>query len=114
MRAPSLDRAFHVFFSVGWGPNHHNHARVRRIYERLRQLRHPDVWFDEVHMQREIDEAMCNGIVESEIFAAFITERYLQKVTGENATDMDYCMQQFIFAKQKLGPQKMLCIVMEK
>ena len=63
-------------------------------------------------MQGDIDEAMCNGIVESEIYAAFITERYLLKVTGEN--DMDNCKKEFIFAKQKLGPQRMVCIVMEK
>ena len=109
-------RHFHVFFSHDWGAKHHNHARVRRIYERLRDLWGMSVWFDEEHMHGDLDESMCKGIQASEVFAAFITEKYLQKVTGEDEQDkqQDNCKKEFNFAKQKLGPQRMVCIVMEK
>ena len=99
-------RHFHVFFSHDWGDKHHNHARVRRIYERLRDLSGLSVWFDEEHMRGDLDESMCKGIEASEVFAAFITEKYLQKVAGEDL--QDNCKKEFNVAKNKLGPNRMV------
>ena len=55
------------------------HARVREINEMLRN-RGYNTWFDEDRMTGNTMQAMCNGISQSEVFIAFITDNYCQKV----------------------------------
>jgi len=104
---------FMVFFSHDWGKDQlgrDNHDRVVKIFRALAD-RGIVGWLDEKYMQGDIDEAMCRGIDESVLFVLFITKRYLDKTASKNP--QDNCKKEFNYAKQKVGSDRMLCIVME-
>jgi len=104
---------FMAFFSHDWGKDQlgrDNHDRVVKIFRALAD-RGIVGWLDEKYMQGDIDEAMCRGIDESVLFVLFITKRYLDKTASKNP--QDNCKKEFNYAKQKVGSDRMLCIVME-
>ena len=104
---------FMVFFSHDWGKDQlgrDNHDRVVKIFRALAD-RGIVGWLDEKYMQGDIDKAMCQGIDESVLFVLFITKRYLDKTASKNP--QDNCKKEFNYAKQKVGSDRMLCIVME-
>ena len=104
---------YEAFLSHDWGKDElgrNNHDRVKRIFQALKQ-RGLCLWFDEVYMEGDIDEAMCKGIDESAIMIIFITKRYMQKVAGDDAGDN--CKKEFNYAKQTRGSGRMLSVVME-
>ena len=104
---------FMVFFSHDWGKDQlgrDNHDRVVKIFRALAD-RGIVGWLDEKYMQGDIDKAMCKGIDESFLFVLFITRRYLDKTASANP--QDNCKKEFNYAKQKVGSNRMLCIVME-
>ena len=104
---------YEAFLSHDWGKDElgrNNHDRVKRIFQALKQ-RGLSLWFDEVYMEGDIDEAMCKGIEESKLVIIFITKRYMQKVAGDNAGDN--CKKEFNYAKQARGSDRMLCVIME-
>ena len=104
---------FLVFFSHDWGKDQlgrDNHDRVVKIFRALADLGIVG-WLDEEYMKGDIDEAMCKGIDESFLFVLFITRRYLDKTASANP--QDNCKKEFNYAKQKVGSNRMLCIVME-
>ena len=108
---------FQTFLTHDWGKKQvngitiDNHARVSRIYKGLKH-KNITAWFDEVEMLGNIDDKMSRGIDDSFCVCVFITERYLEKVGGDNANDN--CKKEFQYSTARKGPQLMLPIVMEE
>ena len=106
-------RRYHVFLTHDWGKDEHgrnNHERVKLVNARLQQMG-MKVWFDEERMEGNIVDQMCRGIEDSAVVAVFITERYVAKVSGENAGDN--CKKEFNYATQRKTNARMVPVVME-
>ena len=54
---------------------------------------------------------MCRGIDDTKVVLVFITNRYCQKVAGEN--ESDNCKMEFSYAQRRKGVPNMIPIVME-
>lgn len=88
-----------------------NHERVRRLFGFL-QYRGLRIWFDADRMQGDVVDAMCDGIDNTSVFVACITEKYNEKVGGRN--EHDNCRKEFKYASGRLSAAKMLPVVMEQ
>lgn len=95
-----------AFASHDWGVDGRNHARVQTVVDGLRS-RGVHVWFDRDHMTRNVVDAMCKGIEDSEIFLVFVTRNYIAKVASEN--DSDNVRREFLFAYHRC-PERMMAI----
>jgi hypothetical protein len=90
-----------------------NHDRVVRMSRAL-QARGIQVWIDDAEMSGDIDTRVCAGIEQSAIVLLFITLNFMVKVGGKGPMgEADFCRLEFNYAKQKVGSNRMLCIVME-
>ena len=88
-----------------------NHERVSKINKAL-QLKGLITWFDEEQMEGIIDDKMCEGIDESDVFCVFVTARYIEKVAGKE--QKDNCKKEFQYASRRRGGQRMVPVVMEE
>ena len=88
-----------------------NHERVRRLCHFLSNcgLR---IWFDSERMQGDVVDAMCDGIDNTCVFIACITNKYNEKVGSTN--ENDNCRKEFKYASGRLSASQMLPVVMEK
>lgn len=105
MADPSTIR---VFASHDWGKDGITHARVASVVACLRK-KGIHVWFDETHMKGNILDSMCNGIENSDVILVFVTNNYMQKVSG--GAGADNVRREFMFASAT--PQKLLPIRFE-
>lgn len=105
-----MTRTTDLFLSHDWGENKLNHCRVRLINQKLQELGY-DTWFDDKDLTGEFPNAMADGIEHAKCFIAFITKRYHDKVTGENAGDN--CKLEFDYAASKKTKASMIAIVLE-
>ena len=62
-------------------------------------------------MQGDIQNQMINGIANSQLVLVFITSRYVDKVSGEDA--IDNCKLEFDFAVQRKTSTRMLAVVLD-
>lgn len=99
-----------AFAAHDWGVDGHNHARVEVVVEGLR-TRGVHVWFDRDHMKRNIVDAMCNGIQDSDVILVFVTRNYIAKAASEN--DSDNVRREFFFAYHHC-PERMMAIRFDK
>jgi ribosomal protein L40E len=102
-----------VFLTHDWGEDElkrSNHERVSRVNKALQQkgLR---TWFDEERMNGNIRDKMAEGIEETKIVVAFITEKYRNKVNSNNA--IDNCYFEFNYATLEKTGNFMIPVVME-
>jgi len=108
-----LSAPTHAFLTHDWGVDENgrsNHARVSTFNAAL-QAMGIDTWFDEERMRGNIVAAMTSGIDNTKCCVVFITQRYMEKVNGPDARDN--CQIEFNYAFSRLGPQKMIAVVME-
>jgi hypothetical protein len=54
---------------------------------------------------------MCRGIDNAKVILVFITDRYCQKVGGDN--ESDNCQMEFLYAQRRRGIPNMIPIIME-
>lgn len=108
------DKRWHCFLSHDWGRDEaerDNHARVARLNEYLK-ARGVQTWFDSEQMAHNIQDKMCDGIEQSEVFVACITRKYHDKV--QRGGDHDNCRKEFQYAARRKGASMMVPVVMEK
>ena len=105
-----------VFITHDWGNGEmeelgrDNHARAAALNRALRAAGVP-TWFDEEKMEGQVDVAMANGLEECALVLLCVTQRYMEKVKGDNQTDN--CWTEFSYALRLHTPTNMLCVVME-
>lgn len=102
------------FITHDWGIDQYgrnNHKRVIQLANNLKERGLP-VWIDEHEMTGDIVEQMCNGIENSDIIIVCITQRYLDKVGGDNADDN--CKLEFKYGARLAGVKMMIPLVMEE
>ena len=78
------DRQYDFFLTHDWGTDElgrSNHERVSRVNQMLQALQYRP-WFDEERMRGDVNHHMANGIKESSAVVVFITERYIEKASG--------------------------------
>ena len=104
----------HVFLSHNWGKDdsgRDNHYRVSLINKELKKIGY-QTWFDADRMTGDIVKQMSQGIEETKGVLVFITRQYLDKVTGEDASDN--CKLEFEYATRNKTSSKMIAVIMEK
>jgi hypothetical protein len=100
------------FMTHDWGTDQYgrrNHDRVVRLAYNLR-ARGFDMWIDETELTGNIDEQICDGIDNSNMVVIFMTQNYIDKVTGDNANDN--CKKEFNYASQR-RPRMLIPVLME-
>lgn len=103
-----------VFLTHNWGKdelNRNNHYRVSLINKELKKLGYK-TWFDDDRMTGKISEQMCKGIERTQGMIVFVTQRYHDKVNGENPNDN--CKLEFSYAARRITDTKMVAVVMEE
>ena len=88
-----------------------NHFRVSLINKELQDIGY-QTWFDGDRMKGDLFEQMVQGIGNTQSVIVFITQRYIDKVNGENAGDN--CKREFSYAAVKKTSSNMVAIVMER
>ena len=102
-----------VFLSHNWGTDEEgrdNHERVTLINEALKKLGYC-TWFDEEDLTGDIDDKIAKGIEQTKCVIVFMTQKYLNKVNGDNAND--YCKTEFYHASNVKTKDKMVAVIME-
>ena len=100
------------FLTHNWGlsPDFENHCRVSHLNNFI-EGRGIVTWFDSKRMTGSVHDVMAAGIENTKCVVVFITQLYHDKV---NADDLrDNCKFEFCHAMRKLGPQRMVPVVME-
>ena len=105
-----VNEHFQAFLSHDWGPGLVNHTRAKAVFHTLRKLGISS-WFDEERMTGNIVAKMAAGIDSSDCMVVFLTRNYIAKVNGND--ERDSCKVEFQYAFNRLGPQKMIPVVME-
>jgi hypothetical protein len=101
----------HAFLSHDWGANSANHHRVKRICSALQSLG-MSAWLDEQQIGiNNIRDRIAAGIDASDCMVLFITSNYMNKVNGTDGRDC--CKIEFNYAFDKLGPQRMIAVVLD-
>lgn len=88
----------HVFLTHDWGKDEQgrsNHDRVHKVCEGLK-VRGITPWFDSDRMTGQIVDTMCKGIDQTHLLVVFVTERYIQKIGGDDLRDN--CKVEFSYA----------------
>jgi hypothetical protein len=99
-----------AFLSHDWGVGNANHILVSRINDELKR-RNLVTWFDQDRMEGNILTKMTEGIDHSRCFVAFITKKYIEKVSS--ADERDNCKIEFQYAFNRFGPQRMIAVVVD-
>ena len=81
-----------------------------RVYQSLTALGFK-IWFDEIMMEGSIVDQMVSGIDSSALVMVGITQRYMEKVGGDNKNDN--CQVEFGYAQRKKSASKMIAVPME-
>ena len=102
-----------VFLSHNWGTDEvgrDNHERVALINKALIKLGYC-TWFDEEVLSGDIVDQITKGIEQTKCVIVFMTQKYLEKVNGGNATD--FCQIEFCPASNVKTKDKMVAVIME-
>ena len=100
-----------VFLSHNWGANESVHTIVRKVNEEL-SAAGIITWFDEERMHGDIRRKMTDGIDDTSIFMAFITDEYRKKVNSNEARDN--CKYEFDYAFEQKGSRFIIPVVLEE
>jgi hypothetical protein len=80
----------HVFLTHSWDQEdelgRNNHDTVALVNKEL-QKHGVVTWFDAEKMEGQITDQMCKGIDEAGVVAVFVTQRYIDKVYGQEEND---------------------------
>ena len=88
----------HAFICHNWGVDkfrYLNHFCVPLIIKELQDISH-QIWFDGARMKGDHFEQMAQGIQNTQSVIVFITQKYIEKVKGDNVGDD--CKQEFSYA----------------
>jgi len=104
-------KVFDCFFSHNWGDNGVNHRYVLKIHEAMKK-RGVKGWIDHNQMRGNINQAMYDGLESSNVFLAFLTKDYHDKVTGQNARDS--CYREFKYAVDYFTHKRAIPIILDE
>ena len=82
---------YDCFLTHDWGQDElgrDNHKRVSAVCAALKQAGY-NPWFDEERMRGDINKAMADAIATSACVVVFLTERYIQKASGNGPNGAD-------------------------
>jgi len=112
----STPPAVHCFLTHNWGEDKQgrdNHKRVGLINNALKK-RGMTTWFDDERMRGDIVMEMTQGIDNSLVTIVFLTEVYIEKVSGTGSNGMnDNCKVEFDYAVQRKRVDNIIPVVME-
>ena len=104
---------FDAFLTHTWQideENRNNHNRVKRIYQKLTD-KGLKIWFDENEMNDDVITCMINGIDQSTVIVACLTQKYIDKVASSNPSDN--CFKEFSYATRTKTATNMIVVPME-
>ena len=104
---------FDAFLTHTWQideENRNNHNRVKRIYQKLTD-KGLKIWFDENEMNGDVITCMINGIDQSTVIVACLTQKYIDKVASSNPSDN--CFKEFSYATRTKTATNMIVVPME-
>eukprot|EP00931_Biecheleriopsis_adriatica_P016237 TRINITY_DN12028_c0_g1_i4.p1 TRINITY_DN12028_c0_g1~~TRINITY_DN12028_c0_g1_i4.p1 ORF type:complete len:2706 (+),score=550.80 TRINITY_DN12028_c0_g1_i4:61-8178(+) len=104
----SVGHRFHAFMSHEWGEGGQNHLKVAEICRRL-QERGISCWLDEEQKEGCSPRNVSEGIDSSEVFVAFITEAYHDRVASGAGQDIFWREWQHAEERQK----DVVCVPMD-
>ncbi|OQS03538.1 hypothetical protein THRCLA_04144, partial [Thraustotheca clavata] len=99
-----------VFLTHDWGTDGTNHRNVS-VINRLLRDKGITTWFDEEKMEGNIKKKMISGIENARCIVVFVTQRYMDKVGGDNGEDN--CQLEFNYASMKKTNAKMISVLMD-
>ncbi len=102
------EKKWDCFLSHTWGPGQVEHKKVVGIARQL-EAAGVKVWLDEDQMNDNIAKQMVEGIDESHVFVAFVSQNYLDATNNENSN----AGKEFNYATST-GVDKVVPVVMEK
>ena len=105
--------SFDAFLTHTWQideENRNNHNRVKRIYQKLTD-KGLKIWFDENEMNGDVITCMINGIDQSTVIVACLTQKYIDKVASSNPSDN--CFKEFSYATRTKTATNMIVVPME-
>merc|ERR1712038_1619450 len=112
------DLRYDAFLTHNWGKDNQkrdNHKRVVAFKNALTEFGIENLWLDEERMSGNVDQQMMDGIDNSKLVVVFITQRYLEKVSGRTPKgDKDNCFKEFRHAANTKGTSKLIAVVMEE
>ena len=104
---------FDAFLTHTWQideENRNNHNRVKKIYQKLTD-KGLKIWFDENEMNGDVITCMINGIDQSTVIVACLTQKYIDKVASSNPSDN--CFKEFSYATRTKTATNMIVVPME-
>ena len=99
-----------AMFTHNWGEGMTNHRKVAKVVKEMKK-RGLTCWFDDDRMKGDIRESMTKAIENTQCMIVFVTKTYHTKVNGSDSRDN--CKYEFKYGMEKLGPEKMVPVVME-
>ena len=105
--------SFDAFLTHTWQvdeENRNNHNRVKKIYQKLTD-KGLKIWFDENEMNGDVITCMINGIDQSTVIVACLTQKYIDKVASSNPSDN--CFKEFSYATRTKTATNMIVVPME-
>lgn len=87
--APVVVETYDAFLTHDWGVDElerNNHSRVSKVNKILKEM-NIITWFDEERMEGNIRSKMAQGIENTQVAVVFITQRYRDKINGNDNRD---------------------------
>ncbi|RHY23749.1 hypothetical protein DYB32_009072 [Aphanomyces invadans] len=99
-----------VFLTHDWGMDGTTHKNVSAV-NTLLKARGITTWFDEEKMEGNVKKQMIHGIDHARAIVVFVTQRYIDKVGGNNAEDN--CQLEFNYAARRKTASKMIPVLID-
>ncbi|KAF0690264.1 Aste57867_18338 [Aphanomyces stellatus] len=99
-----------AFLTHDWGTDGSTHKKVSTI-NKLLQARGMTTWFDEEKMEGSVKKQMVRGIDNARVIVVFVTQRYIDKVGGDNAEDN--CQLEFNYAARRKTASRMIPVLID-
>ncbi|RQM18898.1 hypothetical protein B5M09_009786 [Aphanomyces astaci] len=99
-----------AFLTHDWGTDGTTHKNVS-VINTLLKARGITTWFDEEKMEGNVKKQMIHGIDNARAIVVFVTQRYIDKVGGNNAEDN--CQLEFNYAARRKTASKMIPVLID-
>ncbi|RHX97670.1 hypothetical protein DYB30_004838 [Aphanomyces astaci] len=99
-----------AFLTHDWGTDGTTHKNVS-VVNTLLKARGITTWFDEEKMEGNVKKQMIHGIDNARAIVVFVTQRYIDKVGGNNAEDN--CQLEFNYAARRKTASKMIPVLID-
>ena len=102
-----------MFASHAWGVEQPNHKHVALLVRELERIG-LSVWFDDERLSGEIHRKISEGLRDSFIYLACISQDFLEKIEDASSNDgVDWCDFEFTASIDSHGKRRSVCVVCE-